>query len=227
MINITKSQPSPDCLAIERLKKNGNYNCGDVLKRLFDDSHEKCYLCEDNTTTSPEIEHFKPHLGSKKLDRKFDWNNLLYVCSHCNGIKSSSDAELLNCTKPEQNIVERIKFSMKAFPKELAKISALHPGQVTKNTVNLLEKVYNYEARTTSFSQTKIGANNLRNKVLKEINSFRRLIEEFYNVEGIEDKSIIKRMIQKKLEPCSPFAAFKIWIVKENQFFLEDFKLEE
>ena len=32
MINITKSQPAPECLSKEKEKANGDYKCGEVLK---------------------------------------------------------------------------------------------------------------------------------------------------------------------------------------------------
>jgi hypothetical protein len=47
MINLTKSQPAPDCLATEKLKKSGTYRCGDVHVRLKADFYNKCYICEN------------------------------------------------------------------------------------------------------------------------------------------------------------------------------------
>ena len=70
MRNITKSQPAPACLALEKAKKSGTYNCGDTFQRLHDDFLGKCYLCEDKTATGLNIEHFKPHFGGKNIDRK-------------------------------------------------------------------------------------------------------------------------------------------------------------
>jgi hypothetical protein len=44
MIYQPKSQPAPACLEAEKAKKNGNYNCGDVLDRLKTDFKNKCYI---------------------------------------------------------------------------------------------------------------------------------------------------------------------------------------
>ncbi len=43
MVNFSKSQPAPECLALEKAKANGTYRCGDVLSRLVNDFHNRCY----------------------------------------------------------------------------------------------------------------------------------------------------------------------------------------
>ena len=82
MLYFEKSQPAPDCLEQEKLKKNGDYKCGDVLDRLKADFKNKCYICERSKPQSINVEHFRPHCGDRDL--KFSWNNLFWACSHCN-----------------------------------------------------------------------------------------------------------------------------------------------
>ena len=60
MINITKSQPAPLCLSTEKEKANGDYKCGEVLKRITKDFHNKCYIvpcikCQTGCCSSAEV----------------------------------------------------------------------------------------------------------------------------------------------------------------------------
>ena len=63
-----------------------SYNTEHVNQALQEVFHGKCYICENKEATSYQIEHRIPHRGDKKL--KYDWNNLFWVCAHCNNIKS-------------------------------------------------------------------------------------------------------------------------------------------
>ena len=220
MRNITKSQPAPACLALEKVKKSGTYNCGDTFQRLHDDFFGKCYLCEDKTATGLNIEHFKPHFGGKNIDRKFDWNNLFYACYHCNMRKGSLDIPLLDCTNAAHKIVEWIKFDIKPFPKELVKIEALQKTNIVQNTVDLLDDIYNCKARKdVPFSACENAANNLRQKLITEIKKFEKVCNEFLEETDKEEQRIYKRSIKRHLKVSSPFSAFKLWNVKQYSFF--------
>ncbi|MEA3451501.1 MAG: hypothetical protein U9Q83_06310, partial [Bacteroidota bacterium] len=131
-----------------------------------------------------------------------------------------------NCTNPEHKIIEWIRFDIKSFPKEIPKIEALINTLYVKNTVELLNKIYNYKVDDDTFSSTKGAANNLRDKLLKEINKFGIFLKEYYQDEiGLNEheRKILKRKIQKLLSNESPFSAFKIWIIKENATYKKDF----
>jgi len=104
MINVIRSQPAPTCLSIEKKKKNGDYKCAEVLKRLIIDFKNKCYICEQNEPTTINIEHLKPHKGNKEL--KFDWNNLFLSCGHCNNVKSLKYENIIDCTDSSLIIVD-------------------------------------------------------------------------------------------------------------------------
>jgi len=230
MINIEKSQIASKCLELEKQKKNGTYQCGDTYQRVSDDFFGKCYLCEDDKPTTINVEHFVPHHNGKYKDRKFDWKNLFFSCGHCNGIKSSSEIEYLDCTNSDHKILDWIKFDIKPFPKEIPKITALKEISIVENTVELLDKIYNYKINENIFSPTKEAANNLRHKLLLEIEDFWKLLKEYYDSEIDLDeyeKQILKRKIQKKISKKSAFSAFKIWIVKENIEYQKEFLINE
>lgn len=106
MVKINRSPVPPPSLAIERQKANGLYNKADVIQQLKEDSHDKCYICELGGLSDPEVEHLRPHYGRKKAERVFDWNNLFYVCPHCNNLKKNAkyNDKIIDCcvSDPEE-----------------------------------------------------------------------------------------------------------------------------
>jgi hypothetical protein len=219
MIYLPKSQPAPDCLALEKNKVSGTYNCITVNERLKTDFKNKCYICENKEPHSINIEHFSPHKGD--VDLKFDWNNLFYCCAHCNNIKLaiSTYDNILNCTIETDKVDLKIKYLINPFPGELTVISAIDNTPKVNNTVSLLKAVYN---GTTT--QKKIESANIRSKLLIEIRKFQDLLFEYfddgYNEEERED---IKNQIIRHLRPTSNFTAFKKWIVWGNENLKAEF----
>ena len=103
MIKIERNPTPPPSLAVEEQKVEGVYNKPDVIRRLKEDSHDKCYICELGGLSDPEVEHLKPHHGRTIPERIFDWNNLFYVCPHCNNIKKESkyDDKIIDCCEED------------------------------------------------------------------------------------------------------------------------------
>lgn len=99
MVKIDRTPTPPPSLAMEKQKANGIYNKADVIQQLKQDFHDKCYICELKGLSDPEVEHLRPHHGRKIADRVFDWNNLFYVCPHCNNLKKESkyDDKIIDC----------------------------------------------------------------------------------------------------------------------------------
>lgn len=212
MIFQAKTQPAPPCLAVEKAKANGTYNCEGVLEQLKTDFKNKCYLCEDKEPHSINTEHFLPHRGDNNL--KFDWNNLFYCCAHCNNTKLAKpqyDA-ILNCTL-DADIDTKIRYHIDPWPKEKAEITALVADANVTNTVDLLLEVYN---GTTELK--KIESANLRSKLLKEIREFQNLLFAFYDDSYTdEEKADIKNSIIRQLRPTSNFTAFKKWVLRDSE----------
>ena len=224
MINFPKSQPAPKCLAKEKKKKSGDYKCGEVLNRLQKDFHNKCYICEDKGITSINVEHLKSHEGD--IDLKFDWNNLFYACSHCNNtknVKRDTFDNILNCIDENDKILEWISFKIESFPKEKVIIKDLVEDVRVKNTVELLEKIYN--GHTTNIKQ--LEAANLRSRLLDEIKEFKEAIQQFKNppfqIDGY--RKMLENKIIDNLKPNKPFTAFKVWIIKEDKTLYNHFQL--
>lgn len=219
MIFNAKTQPAPPCLAVERAKANGNYNCDGVLSQNKGDFRNKCYVCEDKEPHSINTEHFIPHRGDQDL--KFDWNNLFYCCSHCNSTKGDKRKfdSILNCTVQADGVDTRIKYHIDPWPKEKAEIAGLADDTRVSNTVDLLREVYN---GTTELKQ--IESANLRSKLLREIREFQNLLVEFYE-DGYtpDEREPIRAKIIRHLRPTSNFTAFKKWIIRDNEVMSVDF----
>ena len=180
MVYFEKSQPAPACLATEKLKKSGDYKCGDVLDRLQADFKNKCYICETKAPTTINVEHFIAHKGDINL--KFDWDNLFWSCAHCNNTKLDKYNNLLNCTIITDNVEQRLRYKMRPFPYEKVKIEALDNDPKTLGTQCFLLEVYN---GTTNLKT--IESANLRNLLLEEICKFQRLLLNYFNDANDQD----------------------------------------
>lgn len=219
MIFHAKSQPAPECLASEKQKVKGNYNCEGVLIRLKEDFKNKCYVCEDKEPHSINTEHFIPHRGN--IDLKFAWDNLFYCCGHCNNTKLAKRQfdDILNCIVEDDQVDKKIKYHINPWPKEKAEITAIEEGNRVLNTVELLDQIYN---GTTQLK--KIESANIRSKLLKEIRSFQNLLFEYYDDNYTDDElEKIKSAIIRQLRPTSNFTAFKLWIIRDNEELVNEF----
>lgn len=217
MVYFEKSQPEPNCLAVEKAKANGDYKCGDVLQRIKDDFKNKCYICEYKEPVTINVEHFLPHEGDVNL--KFDWNNLFWSCSHCNNIKLANYTNILNCTTVTHYVDIKLKYLFKPFPFEKVIIEEIVNTPEVLNTKQLLEAVYNGTTKLKT-----IESANLRNKLLEEIRDFQNyLVEYFRDTNSEDDKQFFLIRIKGHLNRGSNFTAFKRWIVLENKTLYENF----
>ena len=217
MINIEKSIPPPPCLEKEKKKAYGDYKCGDVLQRTKKDFKNKCYICEYKEPPSINVEHFKPHKGNKEL--KFDWKNLFWSCVHCNNTKRDKFENILNCTDPNHDVENWIKYKINPYPGEEATITAMKNEEIVQNTVQLLLEVYNGTTRLKM-----IESSNIRKALLNEIREFQGLLFDYDDdsIEG-DEREYCLREIKKRLKKSSAFTAFKRWIIKDNPVLKQDF----
>lgn len=222
MVNFTKSQPAPASLAVEKVKgKNGKYNLKDVLDRLEKDFWNKCYICEQKAPISINVEHFKAHRGNFEL--MFDWNNLFWVCAHCNNTKQQRKVFdlLLNCTDDNHDVLNWISYKLMPIPHELVAIKAVKEDDtLVRNTVALLTAVYN----GTTHHKEKEAAN-LRRLIQKELLTFIQLLMDYEdNAIDEELQSYARKQIKKSLRIDAPFMAFKYWAIKENPKYSKEFQ---
>lgn len=219
MINITKSTTVPVSLALEKAKKSSeNYRSEDVVFSIRDDFHNKCYLCEYYAPTTINVEHFIPHRGNRDL--MFDWLNLFYVCGHCNNVKGHIYDDILNCTDPNHRILDAIQFKINPYPKEKVLIQSVTQDLRVKKTVELLVKIYNGDH---TGSKT-VEGENIREELIKEMVKFTKRLQKYFKpTVSLTDKQRYRRKIGEMLSVKSPFTAFKVWVIKENEALLTEF----
>lgn len=217
MIYFEKTQPAPVCLATEKVKVSGTYNCGTVLKTLRTDFKNKCYICEYKDIPSINIEHFIPHEGD--INKKFDWNNLFYACSHCNNIKLARYKNIINCCDPTSQISERLNYIFDPFPHESVIIEPLDSNADTIETAKLLGEVYE---GTTKMKI--LESSNIRAKILDEVIEFQTLLRDYIKA---DDNQMLKDQLLPKivghLMKSSNFTAIKRCKILKNPNLKNEF----
>lgn len=68
----------------------------------------------------------------------------------------------------------------------------------------------------------KLESYNIRKELRKELTKFIEAINEYKSTDG-EDREDAKELIKKHLKANSPFAAFKRWIIRDNNDKLSEF----
>jgi hypothetical protein len=207
MIRIRKSPVTPSSLLVANCN---DYSGQDVQEALVADHHQKCYLCEQKTTKSFQVEHLKAKADGFYPELKYTWSNLFLCCPYCNGRKPN-DFDLLN---PIADNIEDIIYHRLDLSTKSATITSLRDGLEEDYTVCLLDRLFN-------------GRNNLRDikgKILfddieREIVFFMKILNDYKDSDTPENKQkVIDSLLITK-----EFLAFKYWIIKDNAFY-EDFK---
>lgn len=217
MVRIERKDSAASKLAIrslekEKAKANGKYNTDEVIAALQETFHDKCYLCEGKESYEWEVEHLTPHAGNKDL--KFDWGNLFWACGHCNHIKGNSYSPILNCTKIDvDEVISFRKIGYFGIEETLSfeKVDKTCDSQEIQNTCNLLERIYHGKT-----PQETAGAKIIRHQVRKELTEFKNYVRDYCEANG-EDKHDLFLLIRSRLKSNAKFAAFKRWIVRDNQ----------
>lgn len=206
MVKVVRSFPAPKSLAEEAKKATGKYDKQDVIERLKNDFHNKCYICEIKDLQDPNVEHLLPHKNGTYWQRKFDWENLFWSCGHCNGIKNNGkyDAGIIDCCKddPEKYLDFQItnndvSISVKDSDDEMQKRTAL----LIKETFSLQNtgmRTYTSDERLKSLQ--------------KEMNLLYKQLEKIHSN---PNSKIAIRTIRSLLKRESAFAAFKRCYVRK------------
>lgn len=193
----------------EAKQRNSTYNTPEVNSALREMFHGKCYICENKSTTSYQIEHFIPHRGDK--ERKYSWENLFWSCAHCNNIKNDKYQPMIDCTK--EDVEQSIAFRKKGYfgIKEEYVFELLDSRKETINTGKLLQEVY-----YGSTPQKKMEAAILRKTLRTELSNFKEYVREYQETEE-DEKEDLKCLIKQQLADSSPFAAFKRWLIRDHK----------
>ena len=195
MIKINK-RPLPNGITIAH---ENDYRSGVVFQMLVEDCNEKCYICEDSVHTSPNVEHRVSHRNDPVL--KFDWNNLLLACGHCNNTKLDKFDGIIDPTQinPEEFIELSLGYDDEVRPYVV--VRKIKGNTDVDITINLLLDVYN-GSRTP---MKKLACISLRRKLMAELLKFKKVLDEFKANPNNATESAVKSELSDK----SLFAAFK------------------
>lgn len=203
MINIDRNVAAPSSLALSKMD--------DVKGVLTTMQYGKCYLCENDKAITYEIEHVKAKSLFPAL--KFEWNNLLLACKHCNSIKGyfvdkDKKNQILDCTDNKVVVKDLIQFDCNTELMERASISSKNEGPTKEeeNTVKLLNSIFNSTSASKMFD-----AKRLTDQVTIEV---KKLVDWLHKLE-LDAKTDKKRQdamdeIDNLLSKEAPFTAFKI-----------------
>lgn len=207
MVKVTRSFPAPESLATEAKKVNGRYDKQDVVERLEKDFHNKCYICEMKELQDPNVEHLLPHKNGKYKERKFDWENLFWVCGHCNGIKNNGkyDEGILDCCKqdPEKCLRFGIRGDNVFVDMENSN------DEVQRRTALLVRETF---SKKNTGMRTYTSAERLK-LLQREMDVLYRQLERIHKN---PESKVALRMIRSLLRRESAFAAFKRCYVREH-----------
>jgi uncharacterized protein (TIGR02646 family) len=212
MVKIERKDTEKTALAIESLaKEKGRCNTDEVIDALMEIFHSKCYICESKKPNEIEVEHLTPHNGDKNL--KFDWNNLFLACGRCNHIKGDKYTPILDCTKVEVDEIIAFRkigyFGTDEFL-QFEPISDFPNNEEIQMTCELLQRIH-----YGNTPQEKVGAKMLRHSIRQELTNFKNYVRDYLESTG-EDKKDLFVKICSQLKSNSQFAAFKRWIVRDN-----------
>ena len=208
MIRISKSKDIPVSLLVENCN---NYDGQDVQEALVIDQHEKCYLCEQKTTKSFQIEHLKAKAAGYFPQLKYTWSNLFLSCPYCNGRKPN-DFDLLD---PVSNNIEDIISHRLDLATKLITLESLRVGGQESYTVQLLDKIFNGKDTLRD-----IKGRILYKDLERDMVFFLELLNNYKTINNQENKQkIIDSLLITK-----EFLAFKYWIIKDNDSLYNDFK---
>ena len=206
MVKIDRNPTPPASLAIEKQKAHGSYNKPDVIQRLKEDSHDKCYICELGGLSDPEVEHLKPHHNRTIPDRVFDWNNLFYACPHCNNLKKEAryDDKIIDCCveDPEKKLEQ-------SYENGHVSVHSIVDEECAVMTAELIQA--SFEKKNTGIREA--ACQHRVDKLAESMNILYKILEKYRK--NPESQHYI-RSLRRSLSRKSTFAAFKRNYVRKH-----------
>ncbi|OUS00297.1 hypothetical protein A9Q84_00155 [Halobacteriovorax marinus] len=197
----------------------GKYLLPEVLEMLIINFHKKCYICENIDSTSYEIEHFHSKLI---VGMKYNWNNLLLSCAHCNSTKKRKPIiSIINCTDfTDPDPITELKFDYMPIPRKKVEVTTLSSNPKTLETVLLLNRVF-----TGGTSTQKEEARALADLIRSEIRKLLNALEEYYEAIGTTEEAHFRSRVLVIMSSNRPFTGIKYSYLK-GQDILSDFEAD-
>ncbi len=223
MLNIIKKQNPTDNYYTD---KKIRVKTKEALKKEF---FNLCYLCESRDLRNLQIEHFYPKGEAFFPEKINDWNNLFLICGKCNtvrpkNINTKGEEVYNNCIDKVENLITL--YYDKA--NEQVKIESSENTTKAKNTVKLLERIYNGKgSESTDYLE-------LQKEIKNKIEHFKIALDSFNNMNNklLKDnyKNIVIDFISKDYNLKSEvnynrvaFVSFKRQIVKDKYPLFEQY----
>ena len=203
MIQLQKTTTAPASLATKN-----KYDGEDVKALLAKDHYDKCYICERQLTTDFQVEHL--HSQEHYPDEKYNWENLFFVCSYCNGKKSANFDGIVNPTKEaiEEKIVQTLNYDKADFATD-------DSSEAIQQTIVLLNRIFNGK----NSIRKKIKEENFFKEFLSKMNNFEKAVNDYLSAPTPETKEVIRELLCIEQE----FLGFKYWIIKNNPTLFREF----
>jgi len=187
-----------------------SYNGQDVQKQLLTDHDEKCYLCEQKTGKSFQIEHLKPKAEGYFPELKYEWTNLFLSCPYCNGRKPNK----LKLLAPAAHNIEDIIEHQIEFSKQKIVFSKSNTDEETTDTIALLDRLHNGKNGLRD-----IKAQTFYKDLQQQILGFMTILTTYQSSPTDENKQAVIDSLSIEKE----FLGLKYWLVKENAALLNTF----
>ena len=219
MINVKKSSEP---------KGKFKYTDKVIKEKVKIDFFNLCYLCEERELRHSEIDHFYPK-GEKYFPEKINnWNNLFLICEKCNKVRPKN----INSVKNEEvynNCVDDVESLISLsydFEADQVKIESLENTVKSRNTVKLLERIYNGRgSQSPDYLE-------LQKEIKNKTSYFQQAIDNYFNVkvEQLKDnyRNIVIDFISKKYNLNEKvdynkvgFVSFKRNIINNNSKYHE------
>ena len=202
MIQLQKTTTAPASLATKN-----KYDGEDVKALLAKDHYDKCYICERQLTTDFQVEHL--HSQEHYPDEKYNWDNLFFACSYCNGRKSANFDGIVNPTKEaiEEKIVQTLNYDKADFATD-------DTSEAIQQTIVLLNRIFNGKNAIRKVREEKFFE-----EFLSKMNNFEKAINDYLSAPTPETKEVIRELLSIEQE----FLGFKYWIIKNNPALFREF----
>lgn len=211
MFNVERNAPAPACL------NRHQYNTEKVVTALEPMFYGKCYLCEQDELTDPEIEHFDPHMGDNA--KKYDWDNLYYSCGRCNSIKGTNHTNLLDCCDPKKDVFRGIKCLLPSCPDSNIDVTANSNDIQTLNTMELINRCYN-EKNTPLRGITRVVLMDKLFELHVEFQQYRLILKKKKYTPA--EKTHAKERLGEMITDQYPFSVFWRWHVLSDEFLSKE-----
>ena len=204
MILLQKTTTAPASLA-----NKDKYYGEDVIDLLAKDHYDKCYICERQLTTDFQVEHL--HSQKHYPDEKYNWENLFFVCSYCNGKKSANFDGIVNPTKEaiEEKIVQKLNYR-----DNKADFIRNDTSKAIEQTIILLKRIFNGKNAIRKVREEKFFK-----EFISKMNNFEKAINDYLSAPTSETKEVVRELLSIEQE----FLGFKYWIIKNNPTLFREF----